>query len=185
MLHEMLIAGFGGQGIVTLGKLIAYAGMLEGHEVCLWPRYGAEMRGGTANCTVILSSELIDSPLVDVFDTVVVMSNPSLVRFQDRVKHGGQLFWNSTLIHKEPQRINVEKIAIDTGSVVAELGNIKVANMVILGAISQKTKLFSLDSASSAMTKVFTDLKPDVLQLNELAVLKGAEILRSLQGAQN
>jgi 2-oxoglutarate ferredoxin oxidoreductase subunit gamma len=185
MLHEMLIAGFGGQGIVTLGKLIAYAGMLEGHEVCFWPRYGAEMRGGTANCTVILSSEVIDSPLVDVFDTVVAMNDPSLVRFQDRVKHGGQLFWNSTLIQKEPQKVDVEKTAIDTGSVAAELGNIKVANMVVFGAILQKTNLFSLDSASSAMKKLLKDLKPVILQLNELAILKGAEIVRSMQAAEN
>lgn len=178
MLHEMLIAGFGGQGIVTLGKLIAYAGMLQGHEVCLWPRYGAEMRGGTANCTVILSSELIDSPLVMLFDTVVAMNNPSLSRFQDRVKRGGLLFWDRSMIYQEPKRTDIQKVAVEAGKVANELGNIKVINMIVLGALSQKMKLFSLDSAVLALRKVFTDLRPEMFQLNELALNRGAEMVK-------
>ena len=127
MLNEMLIAGFGGQGIVSLGKLITYAGMIEGREVCCWPRYGAEMRGGTAFCTVILSSEAIDSPVVNTFDTIVAMNNPSMLLFQEKVKPGGKLFWNRSIIFQGPQRKDVDNIPVDATALATELGNTRVS----------------------------------------------------------
>lgn len=175
MLNEMLIAGFGGQGIVTLGKLIAYAGMLEGMEVCCWPRYGAEMRGGTAYCTVILSSEAVDSPMINVFDTVVVMNYPSLVQYQDKVRKGGLLFWNSSVIFQEPQRKDVEKIAVDATNIASNLGNTRIANIVFLGGLLKKTGLFSLDSATIALQRVFTRMTPEMFRLDRLALQKGGE----------
>jgi len=177
MLNEMLIAGFGGQGIVTLGKLIACAGMLEGMEVCCWPRYGAEMRGGTAYCTVILSSEVVDSPMITLFDTVVVMNYPSLVQYQDKVRKGGLLFWNSSVIAEEPQRKEVERIAVDATNIGSSLGNSRIANIVFLGCLSRKTGLFSSDSATMALQKVFKRMTPEMFRLNQLALQKGSEVV--------
>jgi len=180
MTHEMLIAGFGGQGIVSLGKLIAYAGMLEGYEVCFWPRYGAEMRGGTAHCTVIISTEMIDSPLVSHFRTLITMNSPSLARFEETVKAGGRLFYNSSLINDKPQRKEIEQVPVDAGRIAAEFGNIKMANIVMLGALSQKAGLFSIDSANEAFEKVFKDMSEKMVRKNQLALQKGAEQINSL-----
>jgi len=177
MLNEILIAGFGGQGIVTLGKLIAYAGMLEGREVSCWARYGAEMRGGTAQCTVILSSEVIDSPVINTFNTLVAMNQPSLIRFEENLKPQGQLIWNRSVIFKEPERNDVEQFGIDATSTAKELGNPRMANIVFFGCISRITDLFSLDSASEALKKRFTKITPDALRQNQLALQKGAELV--------
>jgi 2-oxoglutarate ferredoxin oxidoreductase subunit gamma len=175
MLNEMLIAGFGGQGIVTLGKLIAYAGMLEGMQVCCWPRYGAEMRGGTANCTVILSSEVIDSPVINAFDTFVAMNQPSMVLFQDKLKPHGKLLWNRSVIFQQPERKDVDQFGLDATAVAKELGNPRMANIVFFGCLAKKTGLFSLDSASEALGRLFTKMTPEVFRQNQVALQKGSE----------
>ncbi|NNG01170.1 MAG: 2-oxoacid:acceptor oxidoreductase family protein [Desulfobacteraceae bacterium] len=175
MLNEMLIAGFGGQGIVTLGKLIAYAGMLEGREVSCYTRYGAEMRGGTAQCTVILSSDAIDSPVIDAYDTVVAMNQPSMTLFQNKVKSSGQLIWNRSLCTSEPDKTGIDLVGVDATTIATELNNPRIANMVAFGAIAVKTGLFSVDSAITAMKKRFTRMTQDMFELNQAAVKRGYE----------
>ncbi|MFC1798248.1 2-oxoacid:acceptor oxidoreductase family protein [Thermodesulfobacteriota bacterium] len=177
MLNEMLIAGFGGQGIVSLGKLIAYAGMLEGNEVSCWSRYGAEMRGGTAQCTVILSSETIDSPVVNTFDIIIAMNQPSMIMYQDKVKPKGRLFWNKSVCLVEPEQRDVEQMGLDATNIAKELGSTRMANIVFLGCLSQKTGLFSLDSAHEALKRIFTKMTPEMLKLNKIAIQKGSELV--------
>ncbi len=176
MQNDILIAGFGGQGIVTLGKLIAYSAMLEGREVCCWARYGGAMRGGTSFCTVIISSETIASPVVSTFDTVVAMNSPSLLSFQDQVKAEGRLFWDRSLIIEAPKREDVVKIAVDATALATELGNTRVANLIFLGAISAKLGIFNRDTAVTAMKRIFKNMTAEALKLNQRAMQKGVEL---------
>jgi len=168
--HKLVIAGFGGQGVMIIGQMIAYAGMLEGKEVAWMPAYGPEMRGGTANCTVIVSDKKISSPIVSEATAVVAMSLPSLVKFETIVKHKGQLFINSSLIKEHPARNDVEIYNIDANEIAASLHNDKVSNMVILGAIVRKTGVVKLESIEKVMEKLFTGKKATLLPLNKEAL---------------
>lgn len=168
--HKLVIAGFGGQGVMLIGQMIAYAGMLEGKEVTWMPAYGPEMRGGTANCTVIVSDKKISSPIVSEATAVVVMNQPSLVKFESMVKPGGQLFINSSLIKENTNRNDVEAYLIDANEIAVELHNDKVSNMVILGAIVNKTGIVHLESIEKVMEKLFTGKKAKLLPLNKQAL---------------
>ena len=168
--HKLVIAGFGGQGVMLIGQMIAYAGMLEGKEVTWMPAYGPEMRGGTANCTVIVSDKKISSPIVSEATAVVAMNLPSLVKFETILKPGGQLFINSSLIKEKSSRSDVEIYEIDANEIAVELHNDKVSNMVLLGAIINKTEIVKLESIEKVMEKLFTGKKAKLLPLNKEAL---------------
>jgi len=176
MYQGVIMSGFGGQGIISAGILLAYAGMLDGKFVTFFPAYGAEMRGGTANCSVVVSSEEVASPVVDRPDTVIVMNEPSLIKFEPSLKPGGLLLINSSLVSQKPNRKDIEIIYVPVNKIAEEIGTIKIANMVMLGAYCKKTGAVNLQSVIDSMPKVFTRAKEEMLKKNEEALKRGAEV---------
>ncbi|MBR0596711.1 2-oxoacid:acceptor oxidoreductase family protein [Sinanaerobacter chloroacetimidivorans] len=168
--HKLILSGFGGQGVMLIGQMIAYAGMLEGKEVTWMPSYGPEMRGGTANCTVIVSDKKINSPIVTEATAVVAMNYPSLVKFEPFVIPGGQLFINTSLIKEPAKRNDIEVFCVDANEIAVSLENDKVSNMVVLGAIVNKTGIVKLESIEKVMEKLFTGSKAKLLPLNKKAL---------------
>jgi len=168
--HKLIIAGFGGQGVMLIGQMIAYAGMLEGKEVTWMPSYGPEMRGGTANCTVIVSDKKINSPVISEATSVVAMNLPSLIKFEDMIVPGGKLFVNRSLIKEKPKRDDVDVYNIDANEIAASLHSDKVSNMVILGAIARVTGVVKPESIEKVMEKLFTGNKSRLIPLNMQAL---------------
>lgn len=179
IMEKMIIAGFGGQGVMSLGQIIAYAGMIEDKNVTWLPSYGPEMRGGTANCNVIVSDHDIASPLVTHASTVIVMNKPSLEKFESYVSPGGKLYINSSLIDVTITRDDIEVFYIPATDIAAKIGNIKVANMIILGAFLANTHLLGNDSIHEALTKVLGVKKEQLIEINENALLKGERLMAS------
>lgn len=179
MLHEITMAGFGGQGIMLMGQLLAYAGMLEGKQVSWMPSYGPEMRGGTANCTVIVSTEKVGSPILSEFTAVIAMNKPSLDKFEAKLKPGGLLIYNSTLIDKKPGRTDVEIIPVAANEIAAQVGLAKMANIVVLGALVGRTGLVEMDSIMKSLRKVLEGKSEDVFKLNEEALNRGKAVAAS------
>jgi 2-oxoglutarate ferredoxin oxidoreductase subunit gamma len=146
MLIKTVFAGFGGQGVLSMGLNLTQAAMLEGRFVTYLPAYGAEVRGGTANCTVSISDEEISSPVASSPTFVVALNQPSMVRFQNTIQSGGIMFLNSTLISTPPERGDIEVVNIPANAVAEKLGSLKSANMVILGAFIKKSNMVKLES---------------------------------------
>jgi len=176
--EEIVISGFGGQGVMFMGKFIAHIAMKEGYCLTYMPSYGAEVRGGTANCTVIISSEEIASPLSSVPSTVLVMNKPSLDKFSPRVKEKGLLILNSSLIDKNPARDNVEIIKLPANKLAEDSGNIRSANMVMLGAYLGAKKLISVEKACSLIKDVLPERWHGLLEINRKALISGADFVR-------
>ncbi len=175
MEQKVIMAGFGGQGIMAIGRLLAYAGMIEGKNVTWMPSYGPEMRGGTANCAVVVSEEEVGSPLISKDGTAaIVMNLPSMVKFEKELIPGGQLIINSSLINVEPTRKDLDVYYVEANELAAGLGNSKVANMVMLGAYLEITKAVKADSVLQAFVKVFGEDKSHLIPLNKEALMKGA-----------
>lgn len=177
MTQEVIMAGFGGQGIMLMGQLLTYAGMFEGKNVSWIPSYGPEMRGGTANCAVIVSDEPIGSPLVSEPTTVIAMNLPSLDKFESALQPGGKLIINSSLIDRNANRNDITVHKIPANDLALELGNPKVANMIILGALLAATNIVKFDSLSKAFAKIFAT-KISLLAINEQALQRGAEYIK-------
>ncbi|MBM7622785.1 2-oxoacid:acceptor oxidoreductase family protein [Sporohalobacter salinus] len=175
--EEMILAGFGGQGVMLMGKLLCHAGMKENKEVSWMPSYGPEMRGGTANCTVIISEEMIASPVVSEPSTVIVMNRPSLDKFEPQIKEGGNLFVNTSLIDKEPERDDINIIEVPANEIADELGNNKIANMAMLGAVIEELGLVDLTSIVNALEDKLSKRNRDLLPLNKKALDKGKELV--------
>lgn len=179
MEEKVIMAGFGGQGIMAIGKLLAYAGMLEEKHVTWMPSYGPEMRGGTANCAVVVSGEEVGSPLISKDGTAaIVMNLPSMNKFEKELIQGGKLIVNKSLIEEEPTRKDIDVYYVSANELALELGNAKVANMVMLGAYLELTKIVDLESVLKAFVKVFGEDKADLVPLNKEALLKGAEAVK-------
>jgi len=176
MYQGIRISGFGGQGVISAGVLLAYSGMLEGKEVSFFPAYGAEMRGGTANCSVVIASEEVTTPIVSEPDTVIVLNEPSLAKFEPMVKPGGLLIINSSLVNSKPLRKDIKVLYVPCNQIAGELGNAKIMNMVALGAFAACTGAISVDAIARALPKVYKKLKPEVIELNIKALKRGAEI---------
>lgn len=174
MLEQNLFAGFGGQGVLLMGQLLAYAGMLEDKFVSWLPAYGPEMRGGTANCSVNISDEPIGSPVVSKATTVVAMNYPSLVKFENSVQPGGNLFINSSIIDTKASRADINAYYVPCNELAEELGNPKVANMVMLGAYIAKTKCVDVEHVLDALLSKLGEKKAHLIPLNREALLKGA-----------
>ncbi|HWR55242.1 MAG: 2-oxoacid:acceptor oxidoreductase family protein [Bacillota bacterium] len=172
MVHEVIIAGSGGQGAMLIGQLLAYSGMLEQKHVTWIPSYGPEMRGGTANCSVIVSQEPIGSPIVSEPTTLVSMNRPSLDKFEATLCPGGTLFVNSSLVDRPVLRDDIKTYLVPASDIAAELGNARVANMVMFGAMIAATKMVDSASALGALKKVFAG-REHLLPVNESALRKG------------
>jgi len=176
MYQDVMIAGFGGQGVLVAGKLLAYAGMLEGRHVTWFPSYGAEIRGGTANCTVIISSEEIGSPVVQKPSSMLIFNEASFKKFEPRIKPGGCLFLNTSLVHAESARSDIDRIDVRANTVAEELGDIRISNMVMLGALLCRTGVVALESVLAALKEVLPSRRHSLIPLNETALKRGAEM---------
>jgi len=180
MLNEKVIcAGFGGQGVMSMGQLLTYAGMLEGKQVSWLPSYGPEMRGGTANCNVMISENPIGSPVITNDATAaIVMNLPSLDKFEANVAPGGMVIVNSSLIPKQVSRTDVKAYYVPANDIAGELGNLKAANMVILGAYLALANPVAVESIIEALKKVFGASKAHLIPMNEEALKRGAAAVR-------
>jgi 2-oxoglutarate ferredoxin oxidoreductase subunit gamma len=178
---RITIAGFGGQGILFLGRILAYSGMLENREVTWFPSYGGEIRGGTANCTVIISDELIASPIVKNPDVLIVMNDQSLLKFQPRLKQMGILLYDSSLIKGPGLRSDVEVIGVPATEISSTIGNTRSANMVLLGAFIAKTRLLSEESAFEALGSSL-DQRRNSIEINKKAIEEGMRFLEDKEG---
>ncbi|MEW6416586.1 MAG: 2-oxoacid:acceptor oxidoreductase family protein [Nitrospirota bacterium] len=176
------MGGFGGQGILFLGRILAYAGMLENKEVTSFPSYGAEVRGGTANCTVIISDELIGSPAVKNPDILIVMSDASLNKFQPRLKQNGLLIFDSSLISKPVMRDDIEIRGVPATEISSKIGNTKSANMVLLGAFIAGTGLLKEKSVFEAIESSMPDRKKKSIEVNKKAVVEGMRYIEDKKG---
>ncbi len=179
MLVEMIFAGFGGQGIMTLGMTLAYAGMIEDKNVAWIPSYGPEMRGGTANCNVIVSDEVIGSPTTDTPGAVLIMNLPSFHKFEPKVKPGGTIVVNSSLISARSAREDIKSYYLDTAEVAKELGNPVLAGMVALGALNEAMKLVKNESLGAALKKLLPEHRHKLIPLNLEALDRGASSVKN------
>ena len=169
--YKMFFAGSGGQGVLLMGQIITYAAMLEGKEATFLPSYGPEMRGGTANCTVVVSDKPVSSPLIYEADIAVVMNRPSMDKFEPMVKAGGFMFYNESIIDRKPERTDIKSVAVDLAARCAALGNDKVANMVMLGEVVRGTGVVQVDTVFKVFEKVFSGRKAALIPLNKQAFL--------------
>jgi len=177
--EQVIIAGFGGQGIILAGKLLAQAAMKAGKEVTFMPSYGAEVRGGTANCVIVIADEPISSPVIDKPDALIAMNKASLEKFGPKIKPAGLLVMNSSLIDRMPKLDeSIEIVQIPADKIAVELGSIKVANMVALGAYLQKRGLFSPEAAADCLPDVLAERYHVTIPLNKKAIQKGAEFVK-------
>lgn len=179
MLEELIIAGFGGQGVLSMGMTLAYSGMVEEKEVSWMPSYGPEMRGGTANCITILSDNKISSPILSSFDAAIVLNQPSMDKFASRVKPGGLLLYESGTILQPTSRTDIDMVGIAATSEALKLGNVRAMNMVMLGAYLYLRNVVKVDSVLQALKKVLPEKYHHTIPLNEQALMRGEELVCS------
>ena len=177
MLEEIIIAGFGGQGVLSMGQTLAYAAMLENMDISWMPSYGPEMRGGTANCITILSDELISSPIISVYDTGILLNTPSMEKFESKIKPGGLIVYDSTTVQITPTRTDIDIIAIPAAEEAVRLKNNKVLNMILLGAYLEKKPVIKMESIIDALKKVLPERYHHLLAINKEALELGKELV--------
>ena len=175
MITKTAFAGSGGQGVLSMGYILAFAAMRDKMNVTYLPSYGAEVRGGTANCTVCVSDEEIASPVASSPDYAVVLNKPSMIKYQKLIKSGGILLINSSLVNGEPDREDIDIVKIPANKIALELGNERAVNMIMLGAFAARTGVTSLDSLIGGMTEVLKSKKAGLVKLNRAGIEKGAE----------
>ncbi len=175
MEHQVIIAGFGGQGVMLIGKILAHAGMKEGREVSWLPSYGPEMRGGTSNCTVVVSDEPVGSPLVYRPAAVIAMNEPSLAKFEPRVKQQGLLIVNTCLVRGDASRRDIRVLRIAANDVAASVGNARAANMAALGAYVAATGAVLLDTVETIVREILA-AKPQIIGSNLEALRQGYQL---------
>lgn len=173
MTEEIIIAGFGGQGVLSMGKILAYSGIMQDQEVSWMPSYGPEMRGGTANVTVILSDDKISSPYLHFFDTAVILNQQSMDKFEKSVKKGGTLIYDPNGILHHPTRTDINIYKIEGAKISAEMGNTKTFNMVILGAYLAARPIVKLDNVIEGLKKSLPERHHKLIPLNKEAITAG------------
>ena len=177
MLTKIIFAGFGGQGVLMMGYSFAHAAMSDGYEVTYLPSYGAEVRGGTANCTVAVSDEEIASPIASEPDYLVVMNAPSLYTFQTRIAPGGTVFLNSSIIEARPSRRDIKVCEIPAGEIAIQLGSPRAQNIVLMGAFVKKVGLISPETYLKSLKNIMGERKKSVMGVNRKAFLAGYELI--------
>ena len=183
MTEEMIIAGFGGQGVLSLGKILAYSGVMANQEVTWFPSYGPEMRGGTANVTVIVSDKRISSPIVNEYDTAIILNQQSMDKFEKMVKPGGTLLYDPNGITRHPERTDITIYKIEGTIIAADLGNVKTFNMVVLGAYLKAKPIVSMNSIEKGLEKSLPERHHQLIPLNLKAVEAGYEKLELVNQA--
>lgn len=174
---EIIISGFGGQGVLSMGKILAYSGLMEDKEVTWMPAYGPEQRGGTANVTVIVSDQPISSPILSVYDVAIVLNQPSLEKFEPKVKQGGILIYDGYGIQNPPTRKDIRVFRIDAMDKAAEMKNAKVFNMIVLGGLLKVCPVVSSNGVEKALYKTLPERHHALIPLNMQAIIEGAKII--------
>lgn len=173
MNEKVIIAGFGGQGVMLMGQLLSFAATEKELNTLWFPSYGPETRGGTANCSVTISDQYVNSPVISTPDSIIIMNKPSLSKFEPKLKKGGKLFLNTSLVKDVELRKDVEVFEIDAITIAKELGNEVVANMVVLGAYLAVTKIFTEEEILAILKKKFTGAKAKLIEINQKALEAG------------
>ena len=184
MKAEIIIAGFGGRGVLSMGKILAYSGLMEDKEVTWMPAYGPEQRGGTANVTVIVSEERISSPILSHYDVAIVLNQPSLDKFEPKIKKGGILIYDGFGIINPPTRKDINVYRIDAMDKAAELKNSKVFNMIVLGGLLKVCPIVSTEGLNKALFKTLPERHHGLIPLNMKAVDEGMKIIEQIQAAE-
>ncbi len=177
MTEEIIIAGFGGQGVLSMGKILAYSGIMQDQEVSWMPSYGPEMRGGTANVTVIVSDERISSPILTVFDTAIILNQQSMDKFESAVKPGGLLLYDDNGIMRHPQRKDINICVVSATLEAKNLGNTKIANMIVLGAFLKLKPIVKYENVIKGLKKSLPERHHNMIPINEQAINKGMEVV--------
>ena len=177
MKEEIIIAGFGGQGVLSMGKILAYGALMNGSEVTWMPAYGPEQRGGTANVTVIVSDKSISSPIVDSYDTAVILNQQSLDKFESKVKPGGTLIYDPYGIHHKPTRTDITIIPVNATEAAIEMGNSKTYNMILLGALLKARPLMDDDAVIRGLKKTLPERHHHLIPLNQQAITRGKSLV--------
>lgn len=180
MKTEIIISGFGGQGVLSMGKILAYSGLMEDKEITWMPAYGPEQRGGTANVTVIVSDERISSPILSKYDVAIVLNQPSLDKFLPRVKKGGILIYDGFGIANAPERDDIQIYRIDAMDKAAEMKNTKVFNMIVLGGLLKVCPVVSTEGLNKALYKSLPERHHKLIPLNMEAVEEGMKIIQKI-----
>lgn len=173
MKEEIIIAGFGGQGVLSMGKILAYSAIMQDMEVTWMPSYGPEMRGGTANVCVIISDKKIGSPILTKYDTAIILNQQSMDKFEDSVKPGGLLVYDPSGITRHPSRKDIRICRIDAIGVAAKVGNSKVYNMAVMGAYLKMNPVVSMDNVEKGLAKCIPARYSDLISLNKAAIEEG------------
>ena len=181
MTEEIIIAGFGGQGVLSVGKILAYSGVMQGFEVSWMPAYGPEMRGGTANVTVIISDKAISSPILQEYDTAIILNQQSMDKFEGRVKSGGVLIYDTNGIVRHPERKDVKIYTIDATEESARRGNSRLFNTMILGGYLKVRPVVKRENVSEGLKKSLPERAWKSLPANEEAITIGGEIIKQVQ----
>lgn len=185
MKEEIIIAGFGGQGVLSMGKILAYSGLMENKEVTWMPAYGPEQRGGTANVTVIISDERISSPILSKYDTAIILNQPSLAKFESKVKPGGVLIYDGYGIINPPTRKDIRVFRIDAMDEANERKMAKTFNMIVLGGLLKIRPVVSVESVVKALYKTLPERHHHLIPMNEEAVKIGMDIIREVENKGN
>jgi 2-oxoglutarate ferredoxin oxidoreductase subunit gamma len=178
MNEEIIIAGFGGQGVLSMGKILAYSGIMQNMEVSWMPSYGPEMRGGTANVTVILSDERISSPILNVFDTAILLNQQSLDKFEDAVRPGGLLLYDTNGISRHPVRKDIEIYQVEAAAEAARMISTKTFNMIVLGGYLKIKPFLEFDNVIEGLRKSLPERHHKLIPANEDAIKRGLEIVK-------
>lgn len=185
MITEIIIAGFGGQGVLSMGKILAYSGLMEKKEVTWFPSYGPEQRGGTANVTVILSDAPISSPIVNEYDVAIILNQPSLVKFEDQIKPGGILIYDPSGFQTPPSRKDIFIYKIDAMDIATQMEKQQVFNMVVLGGLLKVCPVVDLEHVMLGLKKSLPERHHKLLPMNEKAIIKGMEAIKEENRPQN
>lgn len=177
MTEEIIIAGFGGQGVLSMGKIIAYSGIMEDMEVSWMPSYGPEIRGGTANVTVIVSDRRISSPILRCYDTAIILNQQSMDKFEQMVKPGGTLIYDPSGITRKPERTDISVYEVNATEEAAKMKAAKVVNMFLLGAFIKLRPALELDKVMAGLKKSLPERHHKLLPLNEQALRRGMEMV--------
>ncbi len=178
MTEEIIIAGFGGQGVLSMGQILCYSGVMQGQEVSWMPSYGPEMRGGTANCTAIISDKEISSPVLTKYDTAIVLNQPSMDKFEDAVKPGGLLIYEENGMTRKPTRTDINICSIAAYDESVKMNNTKVFNMIVIGGFLQVKPIIELENVIKGLQKVLPERYHHLIPLNEEAIHKGMSIIK-------
>jgi len=181
MTEEIIIAGFGGQGVLSMGKIMAYSAVMQDMEVSWMPAYGPEMRGGTANVTVIISSERISSPIIRHFDTAIILNQQSLDKFEPSIKPGGILIYDGNGITRHPERKDISIYRVDAAEEAGRMNMSKVFNMIVLGGFIKVRPFIKLENVIQGLKKSLPERYHNLIPMNEKALLRGEEIIREVR----